>query len=202
MKFIDYIRYGIKATDFFIYDSYEIKYRPLSSLEMDKVEEESLENLNDNLAKFIMNIKLGKIKLTDQLKSIPNALYKELRKYYMRIDYLIVYYGIKDFIEGLEINDVKGMKYIHELANKIVGVSSASKEKIIEVINTPDGVKLATVVFEWHQPLADANWNLTDLQKRFLYVASGKEPIPITKNILELENYELDNLMENMRHVI
>lgn len=188
MNLLDKIRLGIQAKEFFPYDGEMIPVRPIASYEMDQSEEKGLNLVDARLARFIVDIKLGRMKLTDQLNDIPPELYKNIRKFYLEIDYWIVYYGMKDFQpETFSIEDVQKMKYIHEMTKFIIDMSAGSKEVLMEYVRTPEGKELATIIYEWKVPLTDAAWKLTPLQKDFYYWSGDKAPKKVANSLEEFD---------------
>jgi len=108
-------------------------------------------------------------KALDNLELTKNQ-YIIMREYQFNLMLQICYEGLKDFqpddfsIKTLEDSyiDVRGLS-ISILENSI-----ASKEQMAEVIKSPDGKLLATIVFTLNTPLTDEAWKLTDLQLDFL----------------------------------
>ena len=197
MKLLEYIRKGISYTDFFIYDNYTIKIRPINSLECDKAEHNSLliKEVDSKLAKFIMQIKLGKISLTTELNDLPSSLYTALRRYYMEIDYWIVYYSMKDFQpEDFKIDDVRKMRYVHEIARKVLDMSSNNSEVIMKIVSTEKGQELARIIYEYHVPLTDSAWKLTKLQEEFLYWSNSSAPKYLGKSWRDIDFPGVDKL--------
>lgn len=175
MKILEYIRLGIQARDFFLYDDKKIILRPLTSLEFDQCEEAAYEEAEDVVAKIVMRIRLGDLKITDELRELNPAVYTQMTNYYNTIDYWVVYHAMKDFMpDDFTIDDVMEMRYVHEIAQKVFKISSSDDDTIIDEVATPDGSKLATIVYKLHQPLTSESWKLTPLQHKFLIYAHPK----------------------------
>lgn len=159
---------GIKATDIFDYDGHEITIRPLSSYELDNAEKEGYKYVTSNLAKLIMRIRLKDVSLTKMLGKIPPEMFTAINKYYKEVDYWIIYYSMKDFQpEDFSINDVRKMRYVHDIALKVINMSSAGDRKLVEIINTADGRRLGKIIFDFHVPITDEAWKMTPLQYKY-----------------------------------
>jgi hypothetical protein len=111
-------------------------------------------------------------------KNMPQnpEYYDKIRRFYNTVDYHIAFISMRDFINGLTLEDVQKMQYIHEIADKVLKMSGRSRKEIVELIKTPDGRELAQIVYYYHIPLTDAAWKLTPLQKEFLFWTSANAP--------------------------
>lgn len=159
---------GIKATDIFDYDGHEITIRPLSSYELDNAEKEGYKYVTSNLAKLIMRIRLKDVSLTKMLGKIPPEMFTAINRYYKEVDYWIIYYSMKDFQpEDFSINDVRKMRYVHDIALKVINMSSAGDRKLVEIINTADGRRLGKIIFDFNVPITDEAWKMTPLQYKY-----------------------------------
>lgn len=121
-----------------------------------------------------MRIRLKDIALTKALGKMPPEIYVSIDRYYKEIDYWIVYYSMKDFQpEDFTIKDVREMRYVHDIALKVLNMSSADDRKIVEVINSVDGKRFGTMIFNFHVPITDEAWKTTPLQYRFCELISN-----------------------------
>jgi len=158
--------------------------RPLTSYELDKAEREGYKFVDSNLAKLIMRIRLGDVALTQELGAMPPQLFTAVDHYYKEVDYWIVFYSMKDFqSKHFNIEDVRKMRYVHDMAMKILGMSSSNDRKIVETIRTPEGKKLAKLIFEFNVPITDEVWKITPLQYSFCDIANNG----VSKNYTEDE---------------
>ena len=184
MELLKYIRLGIQSRDFFLYDDQTITLRPLCTQELDDASEAALDIATPSLVQFLIQVKLNKIDLFDEKsKPILDTLYTEIRAYYDRLDYYIVYHGMKDFLsEDFSVKDVKLMHDIHKIADKIMAMSNADRDLVDEVITTPEGKKLADIIYVFHVPITDAAWKLTPLQIDFLSLSHPDAPKNVAKD--------------------
>jgi hypothetical protein len=172
MKLLDYIRLGIQARDFFLYDDYKITLRPLTSMEFDLCEEAAFEEADDVVAKLVMRIRLGDLHVTKQILDMGPEIHHKLSQYRNTINYWVVFHAMKDFMpDDFSIEDVIKMHSVHEIAQQVFRISSTDTDTIIDEVATPEGEKLATVIYKLHQPLTSELWKLTPLQHKFLVYA-------------------------------
>ena len=167
IEFLDYIRQGIRYRVELKYGEFKFTIRPLSSIEMDGAERAALKTINsEQMFSFIVALKNGNIKMEQITKTSPKMI-KALFDYYHEINYWVCFYAMKDFQPStFTIDDVKRMQFVHETAEQVLRMSSPNKEIIVEIIRTQAGRELGRCVYEWHVPLEDAVWKLTDLQKK------------------------------------
>ena len=184
MDLLKYIRLGIQSRDFFSYDDQMITLRPLTSEELDEAAECALGQATPELVEFLIQVKLGKIDLlSKESKPIVDHLYKEIHAYYNLLDYYIVYHAMKDFMPNdFSDEDVKQMHDIHKIADKVMAISHAKRELIDEVIATPEGKRLADIIYIFHVPITDAAWKLTPLQTDFLSLSHPDAPKNVAKD--------------------
>jgi len=191
---------GIKAENIFTYDGINIKLRPLSSYEIDLAERKGYAFVTPSLAKLIMRIRLRDVALVKELKAIPPDMFVSIQDYYKEIDYHICYYSMKDFQpDDFSIDDIRKMKFVHDIAQKVLGMSSATDKSIIEVINSLDGSLLGNVIFNYNVPITDEAWKVTPLQYRFLELSSGNTK-PLTKEEFEQQVYgtKIDEVLKKL----
>ncbi len=138
---------------------------------------------------MMVKIRVGKLKLLEDIKDIPPEAYQSMRKFYNELDYWIVYYGMRDFIEEeFTIDDVKKMHHVHDIAQKIVSMSSAPEDIVEKIVRSNDGKLLATCHYQLHVPLTDAAWKITPLQFDFLFTSKLPENVADTwEEFLEKE---------------
>jgi hypothetical protein len=178
MDLLRYIRLGIQHREIFSYDDFSVTLRPLTSSELDDATLKALYIVDSRLVVTLVNIRLGIYRADERLKDIPPELMINLKKYKDEIDYYITFYAMKDFMPPeFTLEDVRKMHHVHEIATKVLSMSIVPKDTLIKEIRTKDGQKLATIIHEFHIPLANEAWKLTELQYEFTYYTSGKAPI-------------------------
>ena len=148
-----------------------------------------------------MRIRLRDIGLVKQLTKIPPDMFIAIQDYYKEIDYWICYYSMKDFQpEDFSIDDVRKMKYIHDLSQKILNMSSSNDKAIMEIINSIDGKLLGNIIFNFNVPITDEAWKVTPLQYRFLELCSGQVKSVMTKEEFEQQMYgtKIDEVLKKI----
>jgi hypothetical protein len=116
-----------------------------------------------------MRLRLGDLKVTDELRELNASVYSQMTKYYNTIDYWVVYHSMKDFMpDDFTVEDVMIMHDVHDIAKRVFKISSADDDTIIDEVATPAGDKLVTIIYKLHQPLTSELWKLTPLQHKFL----------------------------------
>jgi len=197
--FLNLIRKGITATTHFNYDGIDIVLRAVSSTELDDAKYKSQELCDDKLARMILKMRLGQLNGKFDIDSIPADMYKNYIKYILEFDYWITYYAMKDFQPAdFNFEDVRKMRYVHEIADIAITLSSAPNEVIIEFIKTEDGQELAKIIHEFKQPLAMIK-DLTPLQHTFVLFSSPNAPKHIGNSMEDLEK-ALPAIGDMMRH--
>jgi len=198
-QIIDYIRSGIHAHDFFNYDGHPLKLRPLRTIELDDAKINGYKYVSPSMAKLLLNIYIGKIDAKKLRKDFPTSMYKNFDKYYREIDYWIVYHGMKDFCdEDFSIDDVREMRYVHDIAKFILSMSSSDSATIRKILQTDEGKNIATIIHIFHQPLAVIK-DLTPIQERFLYQSDPSQtPEEIHLNDID----ELEELLPLLKGVL
>lgn len=195
------VRKGINIKSFFSYGDDQIPIRAISSVELDESRLNSISILDDKLSRFILRMRLGQFdgKKID-VDSVPPDMWKNYLKYIWEFDYWVVYYGMMDFQPiDFTIDDVRGMRLVHEMASKIIKMSSASDIVLTEFIETKEGEQLAKIIYEFKQPLNSENWKLTPLQHRFLVLTDPKAPKKVANSMEELEKI-LPSIGDAMYH--
>ena len=181
MDLIDIIRGGITAYDFFDYNGHLIKIRPLTSMEVDDAKSHGYEYVDSNIARLMVNINLGFITGADKLAEIPKEMYPNMDKFNREINYWIVYHGMKDFMpEDFSIDDVRKMQHVHKIAKRILGISAAPKNRIVEILKTEDGVELARLIWHYNVNLVKDIKELTPIQHQFLIYSDPNRPVEVT----------------------
>ena len=178
---LKYVKLGINETIYYDYEGNQVPLRPITSIELDDCFFRGLKFAPTNIAKFVVELKLGIAKPKGVI-NLSNEGYAELVQYYRSVNYWIVYHAMKDFQEewfkepSNEDQEIpKGyykvleMRHVHEMSRLVLSHSTAPEEVIKEVIKTKRGKVLGTLVFNLNVPLTDQAWKLTDLQKQFLY---------------------------------
>lgn len=166
---LNMIRMGIQVKKFFPYDGTEIPIRAISTAEFDDAKNKSVDICDEKLAQQILKLRLGIIKQKIETKNIPIDMFKNYLRYMQEFDFWVVYHGMKDYRDStFTIEDVRKMRYIHEMAQTIIDCSSLPEPFMKYVIATPDGQKMATLIWEIHVPLVSELWKLTPLQEMFL----------------------------------
>ena len=182
------IREGIKIKDFFNYDGTMIPLRPVTSFELDEARWNGYNFVDPKLARLLVNIKLGKYKIIDELKDYSVEIYSNIDKFDAEIEYWIVFHSMKDFRdESFSIDDVRKMRYVHEMAKFILDMSSAPRDVVLELVKTPDGEQLARIIYEYNVPLVSELWKLTDLQHEFLIWSHPDAPRKVANSMEEFE---------------
>ena len=151
-----------------------------------------------------MKIRLGSLNLTDEFEDLNPEMYLTMQNFYREMDYWTVYHSMKDFMpDDFSIDDVREMRYIHNMAKKIFDISSASDSFIMDIVSSKEGHELAEVVYKYKIPLTDAAWKLTPLQHSFYKFSSSEAPVKIANSLEELDEMfntdigVLDDLAEN-----
>lgn len=191
-QLLSYIRDGIHTSDFFNYDGHELEVRPLRSSEIDDAKIKGYKYVNPQLAKLLLNIYIGNIDPKKIRDSYPVDMYKNFDKYYREIDYWIVYHGMKDFMpKDFSIDDVRQMRYVHDIAKYIVGMSTSDTKTLRQFIFTEEGERIATIIHVYNQPLVSSINDMTPLQQKFLFQSDpSKTPKEVElKDIEDLDNF-------------
>jgi len=187
---IKHITLGTKEVFFFNYNGEQLPLRPISSYELDDCFYKSLVGADEEIADLVVKLKLSLIKPQDKIE-VSNKKLAELKKYFDRLDYWIVYYGMKDFqdldFQKLErefpkgIKIVQQMQHIHKMATKILTFSYQPKEIIEEIVRDEEGEIVASIVFNLNVPLSELA-GMTKLQRDFLILSKtkGKKPVKHT----------------------
>jgi hypothetical protein len=198
-SFLNLIRKGIASTTHFDYCGIDITLRAVSSSELDDAKYKSQELCDDKLARMILRMRMGQINGKIDIDSIPAELYKNYIKYILEFDYWVVYYAMKDFQPtDFSFDDVRKMRYVHEIADIIINISSSPNEVVIEFVKTEDGQELAKIIYELKQPLAMIK-DLTSLQHSFLLFSSPNAPKHVGNSLQDLEK-ALPAIGDMMRH--
>ena len=209
---IKHITLGTKEVFFFNYEGEQLPLRPISSYELDQCFFNALYDADEEIAKLVVDLKLGLIKATSYI-NYDNKKLANLKKYFDDIDYWIVYYGVKDYQE-LEFqapdknghptgfNIIRKMRHIHEIASKILNYSYQPREVIQEIIKSEEGKLIGTVTFSLNVPLAEAS-EMTKLQRDFLILSKIDRNKAISKPKRTISKTgDKINLLELMGKVI
>lgn len=193
-----YIRSGINKTATFNYDGKSLTLRPLRSTELDNAKVNGYKYVNPSMAKLLLNIYIGKVDAHKLRSDYPVDMYKNFDKYYREIDYWLVYHSMKDFCDDdFSIEDVRKMRYVHDIAKYILSITVADTPTITRVLKTEEGQKIATLIHIYHQPLATIN-DMTPSQEDFIYQSDPSR----TPEKIEVDNIEeLEDLMTYMKGV-
>lgn len=190
---LNMIRMGIQVKKFFPYDTQQIPIRAVSSAEFDDAKNKSVGICDEKLARQILQIQLGTLKGKIDLTTIPLEMFTNYLRYLQEFDYWVVYHSMKDFRDSsFNIEDVRKMRYVHEMAIEAISMSSYPTSLIKYKINTKDGKELLTMLWELHVPLTSELWKLTPLQKEFLEITNPYQ----TKKIDKIE--DLDTILAAM----
>lgn len=115
-----------------------------------------------------MRIRLKDISLTKELVKLPPEMFNSIDRYYKEIDYQIVYYSMKDFQpDDFTLEDVRKMRFVHDISMDVLSMSSATDKKLVEIINSADGSRLGKIIFNFNVPITDEAWKITPLQYKF-----------------------------------
>ena len=187
--FLKKLREGKCLTDVFDYDGEEITFRAVTSAEFDEAKYMSLEGVDDKLAGYILKVRLGMLddkKIDpDKLKE-KDVLMRNYIKYMLEFDYWVVYHAMKDFQpRDFSFSDVKKMRYVHDLAQKAIHMSSENLRIVKSFVYTEEGKRLASLVFKYHQPLVNSALDVTPLQYSFLKESNPDKPAEV-KDLNEL----------------
>lgn len=184
---LDHITLGKDEVFYYPYHNGEepLPLRPLTSLEMDKCFYNALETTNKQIAEFVVKIKLNLIKQQQEV-TIANNDYKTLQEFHDKIDYWVVYHGMKDFQpeefrqpnyddfnefpNGFYI--VQDMEDVHKIANLILNASYRNEEVIKQIFSDEMGREVAIKVTYLKQPLGKIG-DLTKLQEKYLIYSEG-----------------------------
>lgn len=153
--------------------------RPISTWELDDCFYRALDETPENIANFIVKVKLDLIDRKTNI-NVENTGYVKLQKFYNTIDYWIVYYAMKDFqdeefsMPDYEIDDlprgfriVKKMSKIHEIAKFVMTASYQNKDVIKEIFTDENGKEIAIQYLYLNIPISDIS-NITALQKEYI----------------------------------
>ena len=180
-EILKHIKLGTKEVLFFPYNEGKqpLPLRPISTWEMDDCFYKALENTPDNIADFIVKVKLGLIDKKTNIK-VENTGYVKLMKFYNTIDFWVVYYAMKDFQddsfskpnykEGGEPNGfflIKDMQKVHEIAKFVLTTSYRKTEVIKEIFTDDMGKEVAIQCLYLNIPLTDIA-SITQLQKEYI----------------------------------
>ncbi len=182
------IREGIQYKDFFNYDGTLIPMRPLRSSELDDARWHGYEFVSPKLARLIVNIKLGKFKIVHELKEVAPEMFINIDKFDSEIEYWIVYHAMKDFRDkSFTIDDVRNMRYVHDMAKFVLAMSSAPKSVVLDIVRTRDGVELGRTLHQFNVPIVDRVNDMTDLQHEFLIWSHPNAPKKVANSMEEFE---------------
>jgi hypothetical protein len=197
MELLDYIRSGIKTTDFFDYNGHILTIRPITSMEVDDAKSHGYQYVDPVLAKVMVQLNLGQIKGTDKLKDVPPKMYINIDKFNRELNYWIVYHGMKDFMpEDFSIEDVRKMQYVHKIAKQILSITSTDTKSVVQIIKTEEGQELARLIWRYNVPLVKDITELTPLQHQFLIWSDPKAPQLL--NSIDKELPEFGKLINNV----
>jgi len=187
-SFLNMIRKGINVKSFFTYDGHNIPIRAISTVETDDAKYKSMGLVDQKLAKFILQMRLGTFKEAIDLSTVPPEMFTNYVRYVLEFDYWIVFHAMKDFRDSsFTIEDVRKMRHIHEIAMKAINMSSADTDFVIQFVRSEDGQELAKIIYELKQPLESAIWKLTPLQHEFLKWSNPNQPIKVAGSMEEFE---------------
>ena len=178
---IRHIKYGTDEVFQFDYNGENLPLRPISSYELDQCFYKTLVHAEKEIGEIFLKLKLGALK-PGTIVDYDNEFLAELRDFYDNLDYLVVFYSMKDFQpETFSVQDVKKLQHVHEMASKIYGYSYQPKEVVKEIVKDEAGKHVATIVFNLNVPLGKLS-ELTKLQRDFL-ILSKLERVSPTRDI-------------------
>lgn len=193
---------GINIVETFDYEGHLIKIRPLASAELDDCELKGYQYVDPGLARLIMLIRLKKVELNSKLDKIPPQMMESIDRYYREVNYWIVYHSMKQFMpDDFTVEDVRKMRYVHDIASKILDISSGTKKQIMKIIATPEGQELAAITLRLKIPLANEAWKLTPLQLKFYEIGiTGADKIYETETDMKkaLFGFDIDRVLEQI----
>lgn len=183
-----HIKLGVDDVFYIDYDGEPLPLRPISSYEMDECFYHSLKYLNPRMVDLVIKLRLKLIKGDQEIDPpLTSEEYITLQEHYNTFSYWAVYYAMKDFQlenfnyttenkfgddipNGFEI--VKKMKYVHDIADKVLQFSYQPKEMIKEILTDESGREVYNIVYYLKQPLAKVK-DITKLQRDYLLYAGG-----------------------------
>lgn len=187
---LKHIKLGTNEVLYYPYGegSEPLPLRPISSMELDECFYEALRGAPDNIADYIVKVKLDLIGRDTNI-NVTNTGYVKLMNFYNTIDYWVVFHAMKDFQDDwFKIKDytkseaypkgfyyVQKMQVIHDIAKFILGASSRPKEVIKELFKDDYGREVAYLVLYMNIPLADIK-DITHLQRD--YIIYSKTDLP------------------------
>jgi len=191
-ELLRYIRGGIHKIVHFNYDGHDLKLRPLRSIELDDAKCKGYRYVTPKMAKLLLNIYIGKIDPTEMHDEYPVEMYENFDKYYREIEYWIVYHSMKDFMPSdFSIDDVRKMRYVHDIAKKVLSTISSDSETITRVLYSDEGKEIVRLITIFNVPLATIN-DLTPLQEEVYYQL---DPSKKEKKVKVKDMEELDKLL-------
>jgi hypothetical protein len=212
-KILKHIRLGTKEVLYYPYTEGKqvLPLRPISTWEMDDCFYRALDDTPENIANFIVKVKLDLIDRKTNI-NVENTGYVKLMRFYNTIDYWVVYYGMKDFQDesfstpnysedGLPNGFlvVKKMDEIHEIAKFILTASSSTEEIVKEVFRNEFGKELGYMLLVLKQPLADVT-EITRLQRDFVLYTKGELP-KIIKGEAKKDKYVISGKKMTLKEV-
>jgi len=201
-KLLQYIRDGVKTVEFFDYNDKLLKIRPLTTSEIDDSKMKGYKYLNPKLAGLIVKMNLGLIKPDQKIDVDNDAMYINIDKFTRELDYHIVYHSMKDFMpDDFTIKDVRKMQFVHDIAKKVLSITSKDTNTVIEFITTADGQELAQIIYKYNISLVSKITDLTPLQYEFLKWSHPEAPKKVANNWDELGKVlpELGRLLDGRR---
>ena len=112
---IRHIKYGTDEVFQFDYNGENLPLRPISSYELDQCFYKTLVHAEKEIGEIFLKLKLGALK-PGTIVEYDNEFLAELRDFYDNLDYLVVFYSMKDFQpETFSVQDVKKLQNVHEM---------------------------------------------------------------------------------------
>jgi len=181
-EILKHIKLGTKEVLYYPYaeGKQPLPLRPISTWELDDCFYKALEDTPDNIADFIVKVKLDLIDKKTNI-NVENTGYIKLMKFYNSIDYWIVYYSMKDFQDKqfslpdyTEIDsfpkgfyEVMKMIGVHKIAKFVLSSSIRSEDVIKEIFKDEAGKEVASIYLYLNVPLAEMG-DITKLQRDFM----------------------------------
>lgn len=199
MNLYKYVTQGVNAKEFFNYEGNPLPIRPLTTYEMDQVFLKVIkEGITQTIFDSLIKVKLNLVASDEKIK-VKKSDFFDFVNFYNELDYWMVYFAVKDFQEDFEEPDFKGefkndfddwspqkprgyyivrkMQKIHDIAEKIKGMTTAPTDALVEFIRNAKGQLLASIIYRAHVPLASEAWKLTPLQTKFLLNTRPDGPV-------------------------
>ncbi len=148
------------------------KVRSLFSFELDEIYDRALSGCSKKTQDFIIKYKIMQEELKLE-KFEPDLDLIELQHYFDSLDYLVSWYGCKDFQnEQMTFKEfTHTIKGVHEMAKSILSISTVPIIQIMEFIMSPKGKELCRTLYQFNIPLAEEISKLTHIQRMFLTLA-------------------------------